>query len=100
MQPFSDGSAIILTEEAQVRAAAADNTRMAGMSVRRVSVFAALAIALIGCAVFAAGRIERDTAVDAGRNSRSAQGLLSAVREQESGARGFFIGRQKQFLAP
>jgi diguanylate cyclase (GGDEF)-like protein len=75
-------------------------TGMAGMSVRRVSLCAALAIALIGCVVFAAGRIERDTAVDAGRSTQSAQGLLSAMREQESAARGFFMTRQEQFLAP
>ena len=73
---------------------------MAGMSVRRMSLIAVLAVALIGCAVFAAGRIERDTAVDAGRSTLSAQSLLSAMREQESGARGYFMTRRPQFLAP
>jgi diguanylate cyclase (GGDEF)-like protein len=73
---------------------------MVGMSVRRVGLLAMISVALIACAVFAAGRIERDSAVTAGQQAQAAQRLLTAMLDQETAARGYAVTGRSQFLSP
>ncbi len=73
---------------------------MAGMSVRRVSALAAISVALIACAVFAAGRINRTSIIHADQQEQAGQSMLTAMLDQESGARGYFVTRRPQFLEP
>jgi diguanylate cyclase (GGDEF)-like protein len=80
--------------------AAADPQAMAGMPVRRLVALAAIAVALIGCGDYAAGRIERDSAVTAGQRLQQAQSLMASMLNQETGARGYFETNRKQFLTP
>jgi diguanylate cyclase (GGDEF)-like protein len=73
---------------------------MAGMSVRRVALLATIAVLLIGCADFAAGLIERDSAITAGQRMQASQRLLTAMLDQQSGARGYFETGRTGYLAP
>jgi diguanylate cyclase (GGDEF)-like protein len=73
---------------------------MAGLSPRRVTAVAALAVAMIAAAVFMAARIERDTAIHASQQAEASQRLLTAMLDQETGARGYYETRQTRFLAP
>ena len=73
---------------------------MAGISVRRMSALAALAVALIAAAVFVAAQIERDSALHASHQAEASQQLLTAMLDQETGARGYFETGHQRFLSP
>ncbi|MGA2010189.1 MAG: CHASE3 domain-containing protein [Solirubrobacteraceae bacterium] len=73
---------------------------MAALSVRRVSALAAIAVALIAGAVFAAGRIDRDGVVTADARQQAGQRLLTAMLDEESGGRDFLLTRRPALLAP
>ncbi|MFZ0041784.1 MAG: diguanylate cyclase [Solirubrobacteraceae bacterium] len=70
------------------------------MSVRRVAALAALAVATIAAAVYVAARIERDSAIHASRQAEASQQLLTAMLDQETGARGYFETHRRPFLQP
>jgi diguanylate cyclase (GGDEF)-like protein len=73
---------------------------MATMSVRRVALLATIAVLLIAGAEYGAGRIERDSAVKAAQRIQASQRLLTAMLDEETGARGFFETGRRLFLAP
>ena len=70
------------------------------MSVRRVALLATIAVALIACAAYGAGRLERDSAVRAAQRMQQSQDLLTAMLDEETGARGFFETDRRALLAP
>ncbi|MGI8712851.1 MAG: diguanylate cyclase [Solirubrobacteraceae bacterium] len=70
------------------------------MPVRRLAALAAIAVVLIGGAVYAAGRIERDSAVTADRQLAQAQQLLISALNEETGSRGYFQTNHNLFLTP
>jgi diguanylate cyclase (GGDEF)-like protein len=73
---------------------------MPTMSVRRVALLATVAVFLIACAEYGAGRIERGSAVKAAQRMQESQGLLTAMLDEETGARGYFETGRRAFLAP
>jgi diguanylate cyclase (GGDEF)-like protein len=73
---------------------------MASTSARRVAASIAISVVLLACAVFAAGNIERDSAIHAGQQQQASQLLLTSMLDQETGARGYFETRRAVFLAP
>lgn len=66
---------------------------------RVISVLAAI-VALIAIALFATAGIQRNAALLGARQQVAAQGMLTAMLDQETGSRGFFETRQKPFLVP
>lgn len=73
---------------------------MKGLTLRRVAVLIAAPVLLIACAVFATATIERDSALHAYRQQAAAQRLLSAMLDEETGARGYLETRDERFLTP
>ncbi len=73
---------------------------MMGISGRRVAALIAVSVALVASAVFATATIERDSALHSSRQQEAGQRLLTAMLDQETGARGYFETRQASFLAP
>ena len=73
---------------------------MAGQSARRVAALIATGVVLIAGAAFATATIERDTALRAGTQEEAGQRLLTAMLDEETGARGFFETRELRFLGP
>jgi diguanylate cyclase (GGDEF)-like protein len=73
---------------------------MATTSVRRVALLATIAVMLIACAAYGAGRLERDSAVKAAQRMQQSQDLLTAMLDEETGARGYFETGRRAFLAP
>ena len=73
---------------------------MAGLSPRRISLLLLIPVLLICIAVFATARIERDSAVQAGSQAEASQLMLTAMLDQETGARGFFETKDARFLQP
>jgi diguanylate cyclase (GGDEF)-like protein len=73
---------------------------MATTSVRRVALLATIAVVLIACAAYGAGRLERDSAVKAAQRMQQSQELLTAMLDEETGARGYFETGRQAFLAP
>jgi diguanylate cyclase (GGDEF)-like protein len=69
-------------------------------SPRRIAALFILPVLLIGCAVFGAASIERNTALSADAQSAAAHGLLTAMLDQETGARGYLQTGEARFLAP
>jgi diguanylate cyclase (GGDEF)-like protein len=57
-------------------------------------------VILIAGAVYATSEVQRSTAVRAARQQVASQGLLTAMLDQETGARGYFLTREKNFLTP
>jgi diguanylate cyclase (GGDEF)-like protein len=55
---------------------------------------------LIGLAVYVTAATERDTASDGANAEAQSQQLLTAMLDEETGARGFFLTRDPVFLAP
>jgi diguanylate cyclase (GGDEF)-like protein len=55
---------------------------------------------LIAAAVFAAATIERHAALKAGAQQKAGQRMLTAILDEETGARGYFETRQPRFLGP
>ncbi len=73
---------------------------MTTRSVRRVVLLATIAVLLIAGAEYGAGRIERDSAVRAAQRMQASQGLLTAMLDEETGARGYFETGRRAFLQP
>jgi diguanylate cyclase (GGDEF)-like protein len=71
-----------------------------GISVRRLAGLIAVPVLLIGCAVFATATIERNSALRAGTEEEASQGMLTAMLDMETGARGYFETDQLRFLQP
>jgi diguanylate cyclase (GGDEF)-like protein len=59
-----------------------------------------VAVLLIGATVFAAATIARDSAIRAGRQQSASESMLTAMLNQETGARGYFETGDPLFLAP
>ena len=73
---------------------------MTGFPARRLAALIAVPVVLIACAVFATATIERDGALYAARQQVAGQRLLTAMLDEETGARGYFETREEVFLAP
>jgi diguanylate cyclase (GGDEF)-like protein len=69
-------------------------------SSRRVALALALPVVLIAGAVFATATLERDTALRSAREQVASQSLLTAMLDQETGARGFLQNDRSVFLGP
>jgi diguanylate cyclase (GGDEF)-like protein len=67
---------------------------------KRSLVVIALPVLLIAAAVFGTARIERQAAIHAGDQQHGAQELLTAMLDQETGARGYFETGDARFLEP
>jgi diguanylate cyclase (GGDEF)-like protein len=85
---------------AQAWQADADVLLMIGISLRRLAALIAVPVLVIGCAVFATATIERDSALHSSSQDVAAHGLLTAMLDMETGARGYFETREPSFLAP
>jgi diguanylate cyclase (GGDEF)-like protein len=73
---------------------------VAGLSPRRITLILLIPVLLICIAVFATARIERDSAVHAGAQAEASELMLTAMLDQETGARGFFETHDTRFLQP
>lgn len=73
---------------------------MPGLSPRRIAVLIAIPVVLIACAVFATATFERTSALHASKQQAVAQRLLTAMLDQETGARGYFETQDLRFLQP
>jgi diguanylate cyclase (GGDEF)-like protein len=73
---------------------------MASMSVRRLALLATIAVVLIACAAYGAGQLERNSAVTSAQRMQQSQDLLTAMLDEETGARGYFETGRRAFLAP
>ncbi len=68
--------------------------------IRRALWLLAVPVLLLAAAVFATASIERQAAERSSAAVDSAQKMLTAMLDQETGARGFFQTRDRQFLQP
>ena len=59
-----------------------------------------MTVVLIGGTVFAAARIARDSAVNAARQQTASELMVTAMLDQETGARGYFETHDEIFLQP
>jgi CHASE3 domain sensor protein len=57
-------------------------------------------VLLLSGAVFATANLERNTALRSARERVASQRLLTAMLDQETGARGFFQANERSFLEP
>ena len=73
---------------------------MTGLSARRVAMLFAIPVVLIAGAGFATATLERDSALHSSRQQSAGQRLLTAMLDQETGARGYFETRRTSFLQP
>jgi diguanylate cyclase (GGDEF)-like protein len=73
---------------------------MALISARRMAVLMLIAVLLIGGTVFAASTIARRSDVRAAQVQSASQLMLTAMINQETGARGYFQTRDPVFLQP
>src|ERR1700733_15346660 len=73
---------------------------MTQISLRRMITVILVAVLLIGGAVFAAATVARNSAVDAARQQSASELMLTAMLNQETGARGFFQTFDPVFLQP
>ena len=73
---------------------------MTGLPARRLAAIIAVPVVLIACAVFATATIERDSALHAAEQQAAGQRMLTAMLDEETGARGYFETREPRFLAP
>ena len=87
-------------DTAQAAAADADLELVNRFSLRRMALVIAVPVLLIAGAVFASATIERDSALSAAHQQAAGQRLLTAMLDQETGARGYFQTRETRFLAP
>ncbi len=71
-----------------------------GISIRRLAATIAVPVLLIGCAVFVTTTVERNTALRAGTEEEASQGMLTAMLDMETGARGYFETGELRFLQP
>jgi diguanylate cyclase (GGDEF)-like protein len=70
------------------------------VSSRRVGAVLVVPVVLLAGAVFATANLQRNAALLGAHEQVASQGLLTAMLDQETGARGFFQTGQKEFLAP
>ncbi|HZK72663.1 MAG TPA: CHASE3 domain-containing protein, partial [Clostridia bacterium] len=70
------------------------------VSMRRVISVLAAIVVLIAGALYATADIQRNAALLGARQQVAAQGMLTAMLDQETGSRGFVETRQKAFLVP
>jgi diguanylate cyclase (GGDEF)-like protein len=77
-----------------------DAVLMRAPAFARVALLFALPVALIAGAVFATGQVERHAALLGASRAAASQELLTAMLDQETGARGFFETRDPVFLQP
>jgi diguanylate cyclase (GGDEF)-like protein len=73
---------------------------MIGIPFRRLAALIVVPVVLIACAGFATATIERDSALHSSDQVEAAHGLLTAMLDMETGARGYFETRDPSFLAP
>jgi diguanylate cyclase (GGDEF)-like protein len=66
----------------------------------RFSLLMPVLAVIVVAAVGGAAAVERSTATTAAARTQSAQALLTAMLDQETGLRGFLLGRQEIFLVP
>jgi diguanylate cyclase (GGDEF)-like protein len=70
------------------------------VSSRRVGLLLAVPVVLLAVAVFATANVQRNAALHGAREQVASQALLTAMLDQETGARGFFQTGQRVFLQP
>ena len=70
------------------------------ISSRRAGVLLAVPVIVLAGAVFATASIERDAALRSAREQVASHRLLTAMLDQETGARGFFETDVRSFLQP
>jgi diguanylate cyclase (GGDEF)-like protein len=70
------------------------------VSSRRVGLLLAIPVVLLAGAVFATANIQRSAALNSAREQVASQAMLTAMLDQETGARGFFQTGQRVFLQP
>ncbi len=73
---------------------------MAQISIGRMMVVIVVTTALISGSVFAAATIASNRAVDAAQQQGASESMLTAMLNQETGARGYFQTFDTAFLAP
>jgi diguanylate cyclase (GGDEF)-like protein len=73
---------------------------MAQTSVQRMTAVVMVAVLLIGGTVFAAASIARGSAIHAARQQTASELMLTAMLNQETGARGYFETHDPVFLQP
>ena len=66
----------------------------------RAGALVAIPVTLIALAVFATANVQRSAALLSAREQAASQTMLTAMLDQETGARGFFQTEQQLFLAP
>lgn len=70
----------------------------AGRSLRRVGALVCVPVALIAGAVFLTANVQRSAVLHAARQQEASETLLSAILDQEAGARGFYESDDRAFL--
>jgi diguanylate cyclase (GGDEF)-like protein len=73
---------------------------MGTRSFRRITLILILPVVLIAGAVLATAEVQRHTAVVASSRQVASQQLLTAMLDEETGARGYFQTRESSFLQP
>ena len=73
---------------------------MAAISFRRTVALVVLTVLVIGGAVFSAATLASDSAEHAARQQNASEAMLTAMLNQETGARGYFETRSRTFLKP
>lgn len=73
---------------------------MAAISFRRIVALVLLTVLVIGGAVFSAATIASNNAEHAARQKNASELMLTAMLNQETGARGYFEIRARSFLEP
>ena len=73
---------------------------MAVISLRRIVALVVMSVVLIGGTVVAAATLERDSDVHAAAQQSASQLMLTAMINQETGARGYFQTHDTVFLEP
>ena len=73
---------------------------MAQISVRRMIALILMTVLVIGGTVFTAATMARSSALDAARQESASELMLTAMLNQETGARGYFQTFDLVFLQP
>ena len=73
---------------------------MTAISFRRIAALVVLTVLVIGGAVFSAAKIASNSAEHAARQKNASELMLTAMLNQETGARGYFETRARIFLTP
>ena len=70
------------------------------VSSRRVALLLAIPVLLLAAAVYSTANVERNAALHSAREQVSSENLLTAMLDQETGARGYFQTDERAFLQP